>query len=138
MARVRLDGLTPTETRTTVDHDRMLRVWSILSSADLTSIAFGMADLAWYGGGTRQVETTTGAARWYQKGHGVVPLRWVFVRDATGTHRDEFFFSTDTALTVERVIGSATLPRFALAKEHAICWRRDCGTTKVARTGGMG
>jgi electron transfer flavoprotein-quinone oxidoreductase len=44
MARVRLDGLASPETRATVDHDRVRRVWSILSSADLTSIAFGMAD----------------------------------------------------------------------------------------------
>jgi electron transfer flavoprotein-quinone oxidoreductase len=44
MARVRLDGLASPETRATVDHDRMRRVWSILSAADLTSIAFGMAD----------------------------------------------------------------------------------------------
>jgi hypothetical protein len=62
----------------------------------------------WYGGGTRQVATTTGAALWYQKGHGVVPLRWVFVRDCTGTHRDEFFFSTDAALTAKQVIGYYT------------------------------
>jgi alkylation response protein AidB-like acyl-CoA dehydrogenase/flavin-dependent dehydrogenase/electron transfer flavoprotein alpha subunit/electron transfer flavoprotein alpha/beta subunit/ferredoxin-like protein FixX len=44
MARVRLDGLASPDTHATVDHDRMRRVWSILSSADLTSIAFGMAD----------------------------------------------------------------------------------------------
>ena len=64
--------------------------------------------VAWYGGGTRQVETTTGTALWYQKGHGVAPLRWVFVRDRTGTHRDEFFFSTDATLSAAQVIGYYT------------------------------
>jgi alkylation response protein AidB-like acyl-CoA dehydrogenase/flavin-dependent dehydrogenase/electron transfer flavoprotein alpha/beta subunit/ferredoxin-like protein FixX len=44
LARLRLDGLTLPETRTPVDHDRIRRVWNILSGADLTSIGFGMAD----------------------------------------------------------------------------------------------
>ena len=34
-----------------------------------------------------------------------MPVRWVFVRDRQGTHRDEYFFTTDPALTVEEVIG---------------------------------
>src|SRR5262245_12984951 len=64
--------------------------------------------VAWYGGGTRQVEAGTGTALWYQKGKGVVPSRWVFVRDRTGTHRDEFFFTTDAGLTAAQVIGFYT------------------------------
>lgn len=64
--------------------------------------------VAWYGGGTRQVDAGTGTALWYQKGNGVVPLRWLFVRDRTGTHRDEFFFTTDTGLTPAQVIGLYT------------------------------
>jgi alkylation response protein AidB-like acyl-CoA dehydrogenase/flavin-dependent dehydrogenase/electron transfer flavoprotein alpha/beta subunit/ferredoxin-like protein FixX len=44
LARVRLDDLQPPEARTGVDHDRVERVWRVLSAADLTSIAFGMAD----------------------------------------------------------------------------------------------
>jgi alkylation response protein AidB-like acyl-CoA dehydrogenase/flavin-dependent dehydrogenase/electron transfer flavoprotein alpha subunit/ferredoxin-like protein FixX len=44
IARLRMDGFVLPETRTGVDHDRMRRVWSILSNADLTSIASGMAD----------------------------------------------------------------------------------------------
>jgi DDE superfamily endonuclease len=63
--------------------------------------------VGWYGG-TRQVETASGTALWYQKGNGVVALRWVFVRDRTGTHRDEFFFSTDATLTACQVIGYYT------------------------------
>jgi alkylation response protein AidB-like acyl-CoA dehydrogenase/flavin-dependent dehydrogenase/ferredoxin-like protein FixX len=44
LARVRLEGLVVPEARSTVDHDRVCRVWNILSAADLTSMAFGMAD----------------------------------------------------------------------------------------------
>jgi hypothetical protein len=44
LARVRLDGLPLPETRCGVDHDRFRRIWGVLSAADLTSIAAGMAD----------------------------------------------------------------------------------------------
>lgn len=33
-----------------------------------------------------------------------VPVKWVFVRDLSGTHRDEYFYSTDTTLTPQQVI----------------------------------
>jgi alkylation response protein AidB-like acyl-CoA dehydrogenase/electron transfer flavoprotein alpha subunit len=44
LARIRLEGFVVPESRTAVDYDRMRRVWGILSSADLTSIAVGMAE----------------------------------------------------------------------------------------------
>ena len=62
--------------------------------------------VAWYGGGTRRVETVTGTGHWYKGGHGLVPLRWVFVKDATGTHRDEYLFTTDPARTADAVVGA--------------------------------
>jgi hypothetical protein len=34
-----------------------------------------------------------------------MPLRWVFVRDVSGTHRDEYFFTTDPSWTPRAVIG---------------------------------
>src|SRR5262249_6229269 len=37
-----------------------------------------------------------------------VPLRWVFVHDLTGTHRDEYFFTTDVAMTAMAVIETYT------------------------------
>jgi hypothetical protein len=61
--------------------------------------------VGWYGGGTRRVETLDGTGHWYKSGAGLVPVRWVFVRDMTGTHRDEYFFTTDTHLSPPRVIG---------------------------------
>lgn len=64
----------------------------------------------WYGGGRRRVELIWGEGHWY-KAHnsgGLVPVRWVFVRDLTGTHRDEYFYSTDPTLAPERIVGLFT------------------------------
>jgi hypothetical protein len=62
----------------------------------------------WYGGGSRRVEVVTGSGCWYKSGRGLVPLRWVFVHDLSGTHRDEYFFSTDTVLTAQALISHYT------------------------------
>lgn len=62
--------------------------------------------VAWYGGGTRRVEAATGTGHWYKGGKGLVPIRWVFVKDATGTHRDEYLFTTDPALSADAVVGA--------------------------------
>jgi hypothetical protein len=58
----------------------------------------------WYGGTTRQVAVVSETAHWYKTGHGLVPLRWVFVHDCTGTHRDEYFFTTAPALSPKQII----------------------------------
>lgn len=60
--------------------------------------------VSWYGGGTRRVGTVGRAGHWYKAGEGLVPIRWVFVRDQAGTHREEYFFTTDTALAPAEVI----------------------------------
>jgi hypothetical protein len=64
--------------------------------------------VGWYGGGTRRVETLTGTGHWFKSGKGLVPIRWVFVRDRDGTHRDESFSTTDTGLSVGQLIGYYT------------------------------
>ena len=64
--------------------------------------------VGWYGGGTRRVETVTGTGHWYKAGEGLVPILWVFVRDREGTHRDEYFYTTDVALGARPVIGYYT------------------------------
>jgi hypothetical protein len=64
--------------------------------------------VGWYGGGTRRVETSTGTGHWFKSGKGLVPIRWVFVRDREGTHRDEYFYATDAGLSVEQLIGYYT------------------------------
>ena len=58
----------------------------------------------WYGGGSRNVEVITGIGGWFKSGKGLVPIRWVFVRDLDGTHRDESFFTTDPSMTTREVI----------------------------------
>ncbi|WP_205678738.1 transposase [Aquisphaera insulae] len=64
--------------------------------------------VAWYGGGTRRVETRTGAGSWYKKGEGLVPIRWAFVHDRDGTHRDEYFYATDPAFAARRIVETYT------------------------------
>jgi hypothetical protein len=61
--------------------------------------------VAWYGGGTRRVATLTGQGHWYKSGRGLVPMRWVFVEDRSGTHREEYFFTTDARRTPREIIG---------------------------------
>lgn len=58
----------------------------------------------WYGGGTRRIEVVTGEGHWYRQGQGLVPVRWVYVRDLTGDHRDEYFFSTAIQMSVKRIV----------------------------------
>ena len=60
--------------------------------------------VAWYGGGQRDVEVVSGTGWWYQAGQGLVAVRWVFVQDVTGSHRDEYFFSTDVGMNAASVI----------------------------------
>ena len=64
--------------------------------------------VAWYGGGTRRVETASAAGWWYKKGEGLVPVRWAFVRDREGTHRDEYFYATDPTFDVGRIVETYT------------------------------
>lgn len=65
-------------------------------------------DVAWYGGGRRAVEVVTGTAHWYEAGTPLVPVLWVWVRDRTGTHRDEYFFTTDVRWSAAQVIETYT------------------------------
>ena len=69
---------------------------------------FHRLTVSWYGGGTRRVRSADGAGHWHKSGKGLVPLRWVFVRDDTGTHRDEYLFTTDLTLSPAAVIGHYT------------------------------
>ena len=63
-----------------------------------------LTNVAWYGGGVRDVEVVTGTGQWYKAGHDLVEVRWVFVHDLTGTHRDEYFMSTDVTMSAQEVI----------------------------------
>jgi hypothetical protein len=65
-------------------------------------------NVAWYGGGRRDVEFVSGTGHWYQAGQGLVAVRWVYVHDLTGTHRDEYFYSTDVTMTPQQIIEEYT------------------------------
>jgi len=62
----------------------------------------------WYGGQSRRVELTSGTGHWYKGGAGLVPVRWVFVHDVQGTHRDEYLYSTDPTLRPEQIVSLFT------------------------------
>lgn len=64
--------------------------------------------VSWYGGGSRSVAVVTGTSHWYKGGEGLVAVRWVFVEDLTGTHRDEYFFTTDVSRTPKQIIEAYT------------------------------
>jgi hypothetical protein len=65
-------------------------------------------EVAWYGGGRREVEVVTGTGHWHKSGHGLVEVVWVYVHDLTGTHRDSYLFSTDPAMAAAQVIATYT------------------------------
>jgi len=54
--------------------------------------------VTWYGGTSRDLEMVTGAGHWYRIGAALVAVRWVYVHDCTGVHRDEYFFTTNLSL----------------------------------------
>lgn len=58
----------------------------------------------WYGGGWRNVKIFAGVGCWYKSGKGLVSIRWVYVIDLDGTHRDECFFSTDVSMSAQEII----------------------------------
>lgn len=66
------------------------------------------ASIGWYGGGRRRVELVDGEGVWYRSGRGVVPVRWVRVRDREGTHRDDYLFATDPSMTPARIAAAYT------------------------------
>ena len=61
-------------------------------------------NVGWYGGGRRDIAVVSGTGQWHRSGEGLVGVRWVYVEDRTGTHRPEYFFTTDAALTPQQVV----------------------------------
>jgi hypothetical protein len=54
------------------------------------------------------VEVVTGVGHWYQSGADLVAVRWVYVHDLTGTHRDDYLYSTDLSRTAQQIIEEYT------------------------------
>ena len=50
------------------------------------------------------MEVVRGIGNWFKSGYELVPVLWVFVHDLTGTHRDEYYFTTDLTMTAKQVI----------------------------------
>jgi len=65
-------------------------------------------NVTWYGGTTRRVEVVTGTGHWYKSGQELVPVRWVWVRDLTGTPREEYIFTTDMGQSPRAIIETFT------------------------------
>jgi hypothetical protein len=64
--------------------------------------------VAWYGGGRRDIAVVSGTGQWYRAGDGLVAVKWVYVEDRTGTHRPQYFFTTDVAWTPQQIVESYT------------------------------
>ena len=58
----------------------------------------------WYGGTTRSVELASGTAVWYHSAKPVVPIRWVLIRDPTGTFAPQALLSTNQATTASQIV----------------------------------
>lgn len=67
-----------------------------------------LLNVALYGGGRRDVAVVSGTGHWYKGGEGLVPVRWVYVEDRSGTHREEYFYSTNPGLTPQVIIEEYT------------------------------
>lgn len=65
-------------------------------------------NVSWYGGGRRDIEVVSGTGNWYRSGEDLVPLSWVFTHDETGTHRDDYFFSTDEGMRPQTTVETYT------------------------------
>jgi hypothetical protein len=64
--------------------------------------------VTWYGGSTRDIAVVTGTGHWYRIGEDLVEVRWVYVHDGTGTHRDEYFLTTDLTMTPQQIVACYT------------------------------
>ena len=82
---------------------KLPRPQDVVATAERTRL-----NVAWYGGGRRDIEVVTGVGHWYKSGVGLVAVRWVYVHDATGTHRDDYLYSTDVQLTATAIIETYT------------------------------
>jgi len=65
-------------------------------------------NVGWYGGGRRYVDIVSGTGHWHKAGQRLVEVRWVYVQDRTGTHREEYFYSTDATMTPQAIMEEYT------------------------------
>jgi hypothetical protein len=94
------NGKRATSGRPRVKGKKLAKPEEVVAGAKRTKLR----KVAWYGGSERTVEVVSGTGHWYKAGQGLVELRWVFVHDLTGTHRDEYFFTTDGKMKAREVV----------------------------------
>jgi hypothetical protein len=58
----------------------------------------------WYGGGERKVRLVRGGGNWFKAGFGLVAVSFVHVEDLEGTHRPEYFFSSDPQMSAHALV----------------------------------
>jgi hypothetical protein len=88
---------------------------------------------AWYGGRTRAIEIVAGTGHWYRIGEALVEVRWLYVHDCTGTHHDEYFFTTNIAMKSQQIVECYT-QRWSIETTFQECPEY----LKLESTGGYG
>jgi hypothetical protein len=76
--------------------------------------------VAWSGGAMRDIEVVTSTGHWYRIGEARVEVRWVDVHDGTGTHRDEYFLTTDLTMKPQQMVACDT-PRWSIETTFQAC-----------------
>jgi hypothetical protein len=76
--------------------------------------------VTWDGGTTRAIEIVTGTGPWYRIGEALVEVRWVYVHDGTGTHRDAYFLTTDMTMKPQQIVACDT-QRWSVATTFQEC-----------------
>jgi hypothetical protein len=57
---------------------------------------------------------------WYGIGEDLVEVRWVYVHDGTGSHRDEYFLTTDITMRPQQIVEDYT-QRWAIETTRQVC-----------------
>ena len=82
---------------------KLRKLAEVLTDKATVWTAITMAE--WYGGKRCRLEYVTGTAIWYHGGLPPVPIRWVLVRDPTGTRKPQAFLCTDLDATPAAILG---------------------------------
>jgi len=82
---------------------KLRKLAEVLTDKATVWTAITMAE--WYGGKRCRLEYVTGTAIWYHGGLPPLPIRWVLVRDPTGTRKPQAFLCTDLDATPAAILG---------------------------------
>lgn len=82
--------------------ERLPRLAVVLT--DAATVWQRVSVAGWYGSGPRVIELTSGTAVWYHGGRGLVPVRWVLVRDPHRRFDPQALLSTDATLAPEAIV----------------------------------